>query len=132
MAVEYLAKDLEKSRLALQRLYFLLTEPETDEIYKQSRRQFERVYSEIIDLLRRFLQTEFGMVTKNTQQLFRAGFEKRIYNGPTLNRLLTMAEEKTEDDRALYERLRDEYVFLLRMIHDMLSRMGEEPEETET
>jgi len=132
MAVEYLVHDLEKVRGRLQRLHFLLTEPESDAIHEETRQQFAVVYRELNELLGRYLENEFAVQAGDAGELYRLGHEKRLYNAETLGRLQKMAAQghgKPKDLSAFYENVRDDYVFLLRMLHDMLQRMGEEPEE---
>ncbi len=132
--LDYLKDDLETVKKELQRIHFFLTEPETEEIRRQTLDYFDTVFKDTLALLSRFLKEEYSVREKEASGIISRGFELKLYNAPTYKRLKELAADmrgKKKDVEAVFARIRDDYVFLLRLLLDMLSRFGDEADEEE-
>ncbi len=68
-----------KIKATLYRLHFLLTEPQTDEIRKESILQFKICFKAIFSLLANYLSAEFNITTRSNLQVLEASFEKKMF-----------------------------------------------------
>ncbi len=132
--LDYLAGDIEKVKKDLQRIHFLLTEPETEDIRRETHSRFKEVFAGVVGLLDRFLEREYGVSTKTTAETLQQGQLRKLYNNTTYERLGELAADMgtgRADAKKVFGRIRDDYVFLLRLLLDMLSRYGEEVDTDE-
>ncbi|HED11237.1 MAG TPA: hypothetical protein ENJ10_11165 [Caldithrix abyssi] len=132
--LDYLAGDIEKVKKDLQRIHFLLTEPETEDIRRETYSRFKEVFTRVVDLLDHFIEREYGVDTKNMADTLQQGQVLKLYNSPTYKRLGELAADMGQegvDMELVFGRIRDDYVFLMRLLLDMLSRYGEEVDTDE-
>ncbi len=132
--LDYLAGDIEKVKKDLQRIHFLLTEPETEDTRRETIRRFKEVFSGVVALLDLFLKREYGVSTRSAEDTLQQGQILKLYNTPTFKRLGKLAADMDSagaDVEQVFGRIRDDYVFLLRLLLDMLSRYGEEVDTDE-
>ncbi len=132
--LDYLAGDIEKVKKDLQRIHFLLTEPETEDIRRETYSRFKEVFTRVVDLLDHFIEREYGVDTKNMADTLQQGQVLKLYNSPTYKRLGELAADMGQegvDMEQVFGRIRDDYVFLMRLLLDMLSRYGEEVDTDE-
>lgn len=132
--LDYLVGDIEKVKKDLQRIHFLLTEPETEDIRLETYNLFKEVFIRVVGLLELFLDKEYGVSTKTVADTLQQGQILKLYNSPTYQRLGNLAADMEPDGmdvEQVFGRIRDDYVFLLRLLLDMLSRYGEEVDTDE-
>jgi len=132
--LDYLVGDIEKVKKDLQRIHFLLTEPETEDIRLETYNRFKEVFIRVVGLLELFLDKEYGVSTKTVADTLQQGQVLKLYNSPTYQRLGNLAADMEPDGmdvEQVFGRIRDDYVFLLRLLLDMLSRYGEEVDTDE-
>ncbi|MCB0283199.1 MAG: hypothetical protein KDF60_11515 [Calditrichaeota bacterium] len=124
-------KKLEDLKQKLYRLHFLLTEQQNEETKVAGINQFVTCFSSMIDNLKDFLTTEYGINVTDDKDVVENSFEYNLFNENTLVEMRNMLQakenaEKNQKNFIIYEEIQNNYARLIQMIHDLLKRMGEE------
>ncbi len=122
-----------KIKATLYRLHFLLTEPQTDEIRKESILQFKICFKAIFSLLANYLSAEFNITTRSNLQVLEASFEKKMFTEDMTFSLKEMEKDFETIDSLnsddIYIKIKELHARHLQLIFDMIARMGQDPEE---
>ena len=124
-------KKLEDLKQKLYRLHFLLTEQQNEETKVAGINQFVTCFSSMIDNLKDFLTTEYGINVTDDKDVVENSFEYNLFNENTLVEMRNMLQakenaEKNQKNFIIYEEIQNNYARLIQMIHDLLKHMGEE------
>jgi len=128
--------QLDELKKKLYRLHFLLTEKENEGTIKESLHQFEDCFKDTMSELSSFIANEYKQDNSNYFDIVDSAFEHKLFNREMTDDLKIMVSEtdqliNDENPAGIYSRIRESYAGYLQMIHDMLSRMGQDAEEDE-
>lgn len=126
--------DTEKIKIKLYRLHFLLTEPESEEVQGEGIKQFKMCFKEVLRFLATYLQEEFGITTNTNLEVLSSSFEKKLFTQNMTTSLNEMEHDfrslkSSKNTNEIYKRIKSIHAHHLQVIYDMLTRMGEDPEE---
>lgn len=124
MSYKFAAKNLQDK---LNKLHFILTEPENRENKEAARAVFNDVFDMLIEALNLYLGKGNSSDKGNRDDILLLSFNQKLFNRQTFLDLKQMAVKRQKNDlNIIYRALIESDARLLQMMADMLHRMGEE------
>ena len=124
MSYKFAAKNLQDK---LNKLHFILTEPENRENKEAARAVFNDVFDMLIEALNLYLGKGNSSDKGNRDDILLLSFNQKLFNRQTFLDLKQMAGKRQKNDlNIIYRALIESDARLLQMMADMLHRMGEE------
>jgi len=127
-------KKLDELKVKLFRLHFLLTEEQNEQAVADGISQFKICYESAMDCLDIFIQDEYDDKSKSNKNTLELAFKHRLFNEGMIHSMYKMLDDYTLAQKGkhleeIYQNLKENYARFLQMIFDMLTHMGEEPED---
>ena len=131
MSNENQLEDLKKK---IYRLHFLLTEKEDANSIQESLKQFQLCLKGAMLELSNFLFSEHGVSPKDNIEILELSFKYKLFNQNMTGLLKNMIQdfellEAGKNTEQVYNKTKENYAGNLQMIHDMLTRMGQDAED---
>ena len=126
--------QLEDLKKKLYRLHFLLTEKEDAISIQESLKQFQICFKGAMLELSNFLFSEHGVSPKDNFEILELSLEYKLFNQHMTELLGTMVGDFNQlvsgkNTEQVYNKIKENYAGNLQIIHDMLTRMGQDVEE---
>jgi len=128
---DYQLGDLKKK---LYRLHFLLTEHEDESTIQESLKHFQNCFKDSMLELLHFFQNEYKLIPKDNNEIIKYSLEYKLFNTQMTDQLKIMLYDfeklqSGDNSEEIYTKIKESYAGNLQMIHDMLSRMGQDAQE---